>query len=62
MLGHNRLRYAETDDNHAARKETDDHYFVSFETLKAEERNLGVQQPATHKRQTDQHPRHPIVR
>ena len=62
MFGGNRFSYAETDENKAADEETDNNHFLFFERLKAEERNLSVQQPAADKGQTYQRPRNPVVR
>ena len=62
MFGGNRFSNAETDENKAADEETDNNHFLFLERLKAEERNLGVQQPAADKRQTYQRPCNPVVR
>ena len=50
MLGDDGFENAVTDNNKATDKETDDDHFVSFESLEAEERNLGIEQITADKR------------
>ena len=47
MLGDDGFRYAETNEYHAAYKETDDDCFLFVPAFETEERNLRVQQIAT---------------
>ena len=55
MFGEYRFRYAITDDDDTTYQKTDNHSLVFFESLKAEERYLRVQQVAADDRKA-----HPI--